>query len=668
MNDWSTLEWLGAIAGIATVLGTIIAAYAFLRRNGSEPKGASASGDTARVAQVTNSPDTTIIADSPSAVVVRGDLHMAPGYAVDEHERIVNQRVAQARTDMERAHRAEVEALRAQIAALTEPEWDKDTIEAVQEAVATDAFDRAEALMATLQDTHLQATSIPAAEKQIRIRQMRSVIALVGGNAHKASEHVEAAAAILAAFDPIDAAEFRNSAAVHMQDYAQRTGGDGMLEAIRLYRINLPLLNPETHPEAWSETQHNLGNALLLLGVRSDNWLRLLAEAIDAFRAALRVCTRTESPSNWAQTQISLGSALVVLGRRSEGPEGTDYLAESVNILRTAEEVCTRASDPDSWAMIRDNLAIALANQGVRRGGEEGVRLLDEAIAVYRELLQVRTREQAPLSWAQIQTNLSFSLAQKSRLVSHDNVTEILSQADGAAHASLRVYTKERHPLDWAKTHANIGAILNEQSLYLERDADLQCLQASIAALLSALGVYKREDLPLQWAGVQQNLGVSHHRLALRQTGAERLDSIAKAIVAWRNALQVYTRAQHPLDWATAQLNLGTALMYRGEWTGGTQGLEFLHKAKTAIESTLQVYARDVHPPRWADAHRCLARVYESIGDLDAEHRLKHYERAYQEVDAALQVPPHDHNRECLEDARSTRERLHGNLAEFEGR
>ena len=36
-----------------------------------------------------------------------------PGYPIDEHERIVNERVAETRADMERAHQAVVDALRA---------------------------------------------------------------------------------------------------------------------------------------------------------------------------------------------------------------------------------------------------------------------------------------------------------------------------------------------------------------------------------------------------------------------------------------------------------------------------------------------------------------------------------------------------------------------------
>ena len=664
MNDWNTLEWIGAMAGIATIVGT---GYALLRRTGSKANRASASGERARAVQLADSPDSTIVMDSPAAVVVQGDLHVTPGYPAGEHERIVNERVAEARADMERAHQAEVDALRARIAAFTEPEWDRGTINAIQAAVTAGQFDRAEELMSRLEESHLEAASISAAEKQVRVRQMRAVNALVNGDARQAREHVEAAAAVLAAFDPINAADFRNEAAMHMQDYGERVGGGGIAEAIRLYRTNLAQLNRETHPEPWAETQHNLGNALLLHAVRSDERLSLLTEAIEAFHAALQVCTRTEFPDEWAQTQISLGGALMVLGSRSEGAEGADYLGEAVSVLRAAEQVCTRETDPDTWANIRSNLAVALANQGVRRRGEEGVGLLDEGIEVSRELLQVVTCEDHPLNWAHIQTNLSFALAERSDLVGNSNAVDFLRQAVKAARSSLQVYTRERHPLDWAKAHANIGAILNDQSLYEEQAAALECLQASNEALQSALQVYTREDLPIQWAGAQLNLGLTYLRTAQRHGGREGLGAIAEALSAWRNALQVFTRAKHPLDWAKAQFNLGAALLYRGEWTGGTKALPFLHEAVAAFQHAIQVYVRDVHPSRSADAHRCLGRVYELIADFGAENPLEKYERALREIDRALEVPPHLQDRECLEDARSTKERLRGKIAALEG-
>ena len=460
MSDWSTLQWIGGIAGIATVVSTIFAGYALFRRPKTDTTQAPASEKDSRSAQVEKSPNSTIIMDSPSAVVVRGDLNVTSGYAVEEHKRIVGDRVAEVRADMERAHQAEVDALRAQIAALKEPEWDKDTIEAVQAALNAKQFDRAEELMAGMEESHLAAASIPATQKQVRIRQFRAAIALVNGDARTAGEHLEMAAGIIAPLDPEGAPEFRNDVAMHLQDYGERVGGGGIVEAIRLYRINLEQLNRETHPEAWAETQHNLGNALLLQGMRAEGGLQMLAEAVEAFQAALQVCPRATHPGNWAETQISLGGALLVLGRRCGGEEGADYLAEAVHVLRVAAQVRSRKADPDCWAKIQNNLGAALSQQGVWRGGEKGVQLLREAVEVYRALLEVHTREADPLEWAGTQANLSCSLAQQGTLMTDDTAVELLNEAVETGRAALQVYTQEEHPLDWARAHGNIGAIL----------------------------------------------------------------------------------------------------------------------------------------------------------------------------------------------------------------
>jgi len=64
-------------------------------------------------------------------------------------------------------------------------------------------------------------------------------------------------------------------------------------------------------------TQDNLGTALTKLGQRASGTTRL-EEAVAAFRAALEERTRERVPLEWAITQHNLGIALLILGIRTD--------------------------------------------------------------------------------------------------------------------------------------------------------------------------------------------------------------------------------------------------------------------------------------------------------------------------------------------------------------
>lgn len=653
MSDWNTLQWIGALAGIATVVGTIFAVSAFFRRHRSPTSHASAAGKKSPTVQTTGSKKSPVVTNSPGAVVIGGDLNLRPGYDIEEHERIVDERVAQVRSDLERAHEAEIDAVRARIDALIGPEWDRDVLNAVDDALNTKRYDRAGELMAEMEEAHL----MDATAKLVLVRQLRATIALVGGDAKTASEHIEVAVDVLAPHDPVSAMEFRNDAAMNFQDYGERIGGDGIVEAIEMYRRNLEQLNREALPEPWVETQHNLGNALLLHGMRAGD-LRTLDTAIEAFQAALQVCNRTTDPENWSQTQISLGGALLAFGLRCGGQQGKDYLAESVSVLRAAGDILTPEVDPGCWAGIQSNLGAALSQQGVWSGGVEGIRLLGEAVEVYRGILEIRTRETDPSEWAGTQANLSYSLAQQATLMSDHDAFGLFSEAIPAARAALQVYSKQQYPLDWARTLNNLGAILNEQAHLQEGEAGLECVEAAMDAFQCALEVYTREELATQWAGVQRNRSAALLREAVLKDPPDHLDALSRAVSVCRGALEVFTRELHPADWAAMQFNLGAALLHLGAWTGGAEGLATLEEASCALESVQAVWVRESHPDRWADMHRCLGHVYESKGDIDPKLEVENYRRALREADHALEVSPHEQRPDRFQNARAMRDRV----------
>ena len=651
------MQWIAGLAGIATVVGTIFAACALFRRPRNPTSQTSAAGRKSAAVQTTGSRNSPIVTNSPSAVVVGGDLNLKPGYDVNEHERILEKRVAQVRSDLERAHKAEVDALRTRINALSGPEWDKDILNAVDEALTAKRYDRAGELMAGMDQTHLADASIPAAEKLVRIRQFRAAIALVSGDAKTASEHVEAAVSVLAPLGPVDALEFRNDAAMHFQDYGERIGGDGIVEAIQMYRRNLEQLNRESL-QSRGQRHNTTWEMPCCCTVCAPTSCQHSPRQLKHFRPPCKSARPQLIPRIGLRHRSVLEARCWHWDFAAAERKGKDYLAESVTVLRAAAAVRTREVDPECWAGIQSNLGAALSKQGVWCGGVEGIRLLGEAVEVYRGLLEVRARETDQSEWAGTQANLSCSLAEKARLITDAAAAGVLNDAVEAAGAALQVYSKEQYPMAWARTHNNLGAILNEQAHRQEGEAGLECVEAATVAFRCALEVYVREEFASQWAGVQRNLSVTFLREAVLKDSPDDLDAVSRAVSVCRAALEVFTREEHPLDWAAMRFNLGAALLHLGEWTGGAEGLATLEEATSAFQGAEAVYIRETHPEHWADVHRCLGHVYEAMGNIDPRHEIENYRLALREAGSALEVLPHEQRPDRFENARAMKLRV----------
>ena len=269
MPDWTALEWLGAAAATATIVGAAFTGYSLFRRTKGPNSQVQASSNASPGATVVaGSPHSTVVSNSPGATVVQGKVtNSTLGYSIEAHERIVHERVNQTREDLERAHRAEVDALLQKIDALTEPEFDLDAARAVHAALSARDYKRAQTLLAAMEETQTHSKVHPALRTQVRIRTLRAETSLLNGDAGAAVEHFEAAAKLLESFDPGQGPHLRNDAARRLSSYAEQFGGDGIARAINLYRTNLRYWTWEDNPEEWAGTQHNLANAFLRLSM-----------------------------------------------------------------------------------------------------------------------------------------------------------------------------------------------------------------------------------------------------------------------------------------------------------------------------------------------------------------------------------------------------------------
>lgn len=288
---------------------------------------------------------------------------------------------------------------------------------------------------------------------------------------------------------------------------------DSLRSAEAIYRNELDFLGPMLSIEERASTRHRLGLVLRLIGQRGVN--TSLVQAVALHRAALQETTRGRWPAAWANGQVGLGNALVMLGERTNDPA---LLREAIGAYRMALQVFTREESTGNWATTHNNLGSTLLQLG-QRGDSEA---LHEAIAVLREALQVRTRATNPRSWAVTQNHLGAAL----RTLGEYGDDAALEEAIAIHRAALGVHTRQTSPAEWARTQDHLGLAL----LARARRGDDAALREAVSSFRAALEVRTRASAPIDWAKTQTNLGAALRRSAnevMRRRSPKRSKSIA---------------------------------------------------------------------------------------------------------------------------------------------
>lgn len=202
------------------------------------------------------------------------------------------------------------------------------------------------------------------------------------------------------------------------------------------YEAALTEYSRDRVPLEWAQTQNNFGAAIMRLSERrhlmgqGEMEAAAWEKAMAAYDAALQVRTGERLPLAWAQTQNNLGNLFLTMGVRKKE---TASLNKALTVFRAALLEFTRELIPLEWAQTQMNLAIAL----IRLGELEGRTIrFKNAIAAINAALEVRTREQVPALWAETQINLGHALAM---LGEREIGTMRLERAIAAYDAALSV-------------------------------------------------------------------------------------------------------------------------------------------------------------------------------------------------------------------------------------
>lgn len=238
-----------------------------------------------------------------------------------------------------------------------------------------------------------------------------------------------------------------------------------LLEAIETYKTAINILDAETSPMIWADSNSKLGDAYRSLAYgrynqnKPEEGAQLYNDAIVAFKNALEVFNKEDNPTEWATAQRALGqvNANSDTYNAIEGKAlNAARLTEAANAFKAAMEVFTQEADPVSWAGLQFQLGDIYSTLHQRQGG---TLWLEKSVLAHKNVLEVLKEEDNPSVWAQVQYFIGNGLVELGAAVKNKEMLQDAITASKAATESD--YFKDIFPEFYERNQINIQVAEN---------------------------------------------------------------------------------------------------------------------------------------------------------------------------------------------------------------
>ncbi|MBO6918515.1 MAG: hypothetical protein JJ858_08800 [Rhizobiaceae bacterium] len=238
-----------------------------------------------------------------------------------------------------------------------------------------------------------------------------------------------------------------------------------LLEAIETYKTAIEILDAETSPMIWADSNSKLGDAYRSLAYgrynqnKPEEGAQLYNDAIVAFKNALEVFNKEDYPAEWATAQRALGqvNANSDTYNAIEGKAlNAARLTEAANAFKAAMEVFTQDTDPVSWAGLQFQLGDIYSTLHQRQGG---TLWLEKSVLAHKNVLEVLKEEDNPSVWAQVQYFIGNGLVELGAAVKNKEMLQDAITASKAATESD--YFKNIFPEFYERNQINIQVAEN---------------------------------------------------------------------------------------------------------------------------------------------------------------------------------------------------------------
>jgi hypothetical protein len=314
--------------------------------------------------------------------------------------------------------------------------------------------------LAEAEDAQLASATLPALERQYRLRFERGHAALLGGDIGNAVQHWEISANYFHFLDKKLEAEKRYEYCTRLREYGYRYRS---VQALRAAEIGL-----EKNLAIWSKDDD------------SEHWCR----TVNALGA-----------TSWRLSQFDIPANFLT------------HIGKAKSFYETVRENFTETEQPYYHAAAGINLASIYSDREFARSEEEYYSHLEHSLHLQHSALKLVSRTDKPVDWGIFQHNMGCSYTKFFLLQVDKNLS--IALIDKAVH-HLELSFQVRDPIDmlqyWIASCRSLGEALIERSMYrsgLEANKDLQRSQDLLSRAASKIS---ETEHPNQWAEIQKQL------------------------------------------------------------------------------------------------------------------------------------------------------------------
>jgi transcriptional regulator with XRE-family HTH domain len=375
--------------------------------------------------------------------------HSNPDASEDELEAFLKEKAVEFREFQERL--AQIDAAEGRIA---------DFLAAANAALEEGDFQLADKRLAEAEDAQLASTTLPALEKQYRLRFERAHASLLGGEISNAAQHWETAANYFHFVDKAAEAEKRYEYCTRLREYGYRYRN---VEALRA--------------------------------------------AKDALETNLSIWTKGSSLQNWCRATNALGAVSWRLSQFDAAENFLMHSAKAKSLYETVRENCSETELPYYYAAASTNLASIYSDREFARSEQEYYSNLENCLRLQNSSLKLISKTDRPVDWGILQHNIGNSYTKFFQIQAEKQLSmNVIDKAIHHLELSFEVRDSINELQYWIASCRSLGAALIERSTHQPSPQASIDLQGSHDLLSGAASKISETEHPNQWAEIQNQL------------------------------------------------------------------------------------------------------------------------------------------------------------------